>query len=340
MIARDIGIDLGTANVLVYVRRKGIVLREPSVVAVDRKSSRILAVGTDAQKMLGRTPGNIVAMRPMRGGVIAEYSVTKDMLRYFIGRICGRRPFFKPALVVCVPTSGTSVERRSVLEAAMEAGARRAILIDEPMAAAIGAGLPIQDPGGNMVVDIGGGTTDVAVISLGGMVVADSIRIAGNRMDECIIRHIKRDYNLMIGERSAEEIKIKIGSAYPMEQESDMEVRGRDLVAGLPKTVTVSSAEVREALREPVTAVVDRVKHVLEQTPPELASDIILRGITLTGGGAILRGLDTLISEETGIPTRLAEDPLSCVAIGTGAVLNEINRLPKSGLDYTINRDY
>ncbi|MCC7490778.1 MAG: rod shape-determining protein [Fimbriimonadaceae bacterium] len=333
MIARDLGIDLGTANVLVFVRRKGIVLREPSVVAFDRKTSKILAVGNEAQKMLGRTPGHIVAMRPMRGGVIAEYSVTKDMLRHLISRVCGWRPFFKPNLVVCVPTGGTSVERRSVWEAAMEAGAKRAILVDEPMAAAIGAGLPIQDPGGNMVVDIGGGTTDVAVISLGGMVVADSVRIAGNRMDECIIRHIKRDYNLMIGERSAEEIKIKVGSAYAGEAETEMEVRGRDLVVGLPKTVIISSAEIREALREPVTAIVDRVKHVLEQTPPELSSDIIERGITLTGGGACLRGLDRLIADETGIPTRVADDPLSCVAIGTGAVLNSNNM-------YTLDREY
>ncbi len=338
MFNRDLGIDLGTANVLVYVRRKGIVLREPSVVAVQRKTNRILAVGSEAQKMLGRTPGDIVAMRPMRGGVIADYSVTKDMLRYFISRICGRRPFLKPTLVVCVPTGGTSVERRSVLEAAYEAGARRAILIDEPLAAAIGAGLPIQDAGGNMVVDIGGGTTDVAVISLGSMVVADSVRIAGNRMDECITRHIKRDYNLMIGERSAEEIKIRVGSAYAREPENEIEVRGRDLVAGLPKTITVSSKEIREALREPVTAIVDRVKHVLEQTPPELASDIIERGITLTGGGAILRGLDTLIAEQTGIPTRIADDPLSCVATGTGMVLNELSNLTRKGVVSTLGR--
>ena len=340
MLARDLGIDLGTANVLVYVRRKGIVLREPSVVAVERRSKRILAVGSEAQKMLGRTPGNIVASRPMSGGVIADYTVTRNMLRYFVARICGKRPFFKPNMVLCVPCGGTSVERRSVLEAAMEAGARKAILIDEPMAAAIGAGLPIQNPGGNMVVDIGGGTTDVAVISLGGMVVADSIRVAGNRMDACIIRHIKRNYNLMIGERTAETIKIRVGSAYPMESETDLEIRGRDLVAGLPKTVTVSSDEVREALREPVTAIVDRVKHVLEQTPPELASDIIERGITLTGGGAILRGLDRLIAEETGIPTRVADDPLSCVAVGTGAVLDELPRLASSGYAYTLDRDY
>jgi rod shape-determining protein MreB len=258
----------------------------------------------------------------MRGGVIADYTVTKRMLAYFIQRICGRHPFFKPLLVICVPTSGTSVERRSVRDAAKEAGARDVVLIDEPMAAAIGAGLPILEPGGNMIVDIGGGTTDVAVISLGGIVVSDSIRVAGNRMDECIIKYIKRDFNLMIGERSAEDIKIRIGSAYPMEPEQSIEVRGRDLVAGLPKTIMVSSVDIREALREPVNAVIDRVKHVLEQTPPELASDIIERGITLTGGGAILRGLDRLIAEETGIPTRVADDPLSCVAIGTGKVLD------------------
>jgi len=321
MFARDLGIDLGTANVLVFVRRKGIVLREPSVVALHRRSGQIW-VGNEAQKMLGRTPGDIVASRPMRGGVIADYTITKKMLAYFIQRICGNWPFFKPTLVISVPTGGTSVERRSVKVAAKEAGAREAVLIDEPMAAAIGAGLPIQEPGGNMIVDVGGGTTDVAVISLGGIVVADSLRVAGNRMDECLIRHIKRDYNLMIGERTAEEIKIRIGSAWPMEPEHSMEVRGRDLVAGLPKTVMVTSVDVREALREPVNAIVDRVKHVLEQTPPELASDIIERGITLTGGGAILRGLDKLIAEETGIPTRVADDPLSCVAIGTGAVLN------------------
>jgi rod shape-determining protein MreB len=321
MIGKDLGIDLGTANVLVYQRRKGIVLREPSVVAVHRKNN-LIWVGAEAQKMLGRTPGEIVASRPMRGGVIADYTVTKKMLAYFIQKICGRRPFFKPLLVICVPTSGTGVERRSVRDAAREAGAKDAVLIDEPMAAAIGAGLPIAEPGGNMIVDIGGGTSDVAVISLNGIVVADSIRVAGNRMDECIIRYIKRDYNLMIGERSAEDIKIRIGSAYALDPEMNIEVRGRDLVAGLPKTIMVSSVDIREALREPVMAVVDRVKHVLEQTPPELASDIIERGITLTGGGAILRGLDRLIAEETGIPTRVADDPLSCVAKGTGAVLD------------------
>jgi len=321
MFARDLGIDLGTANVLVYVRRKGIVLREPSVVAVHRKKGQVW-VGSDAQKMLGRTPGEIIASRPMRGGVIADYTITTQMLRYFIQKTCGRRPFFKPLLVISVPIGGTGVEKRSVRAAAREAGARDAALVYEPMAAAIGAGLPISEPGGNMIVDIGGGTTDVAVISLNGIVVADSVRVAGSRMDECIIRHIKRDYNLMIGERSAEDIKVRIGSAYSMEPEMSIEVRGRDLVAGLPKTVMVSSVDVREALREPVNQIVDRVKHVLEQTPPELASDIIERGITLTGGGAMLRGLDRLIAEETGIPTRVADDPLSCVAIGTGVIVN------------------
>ncbi len=340
MIGRDLGIDLGTANVLVYVRKRGIVLREPSVVALQRRGNRIMAVGTEAQKMLGRTPGEIIACRPMRGGVIADYTVTRAMLRYFIQRICGRRPFVRPTIVACVPSGGTNVERRSVIDAAIEAGAKRAVLIDEPMAAAIGAGLPIHEPGGNMIVDIGGGTTDVAVISLSGMVVSDSIRIAGNRMDECIIRYIKRDFNLMIGERSAEELKIQVGSAYPIEPDTQIEVRGRDLVAGLPKTVVVSSAQIRDALSEPVMAIVDRVKHVLEQTPPELSADIIERGITLTGGGAILRGLDALIAEQTGIPTRVADDPLSSVAIGTGAVLEELPNLDRKGYVGSLGRDY
>ncbi|HIE51830.1 MAG TPA: rod shape-determining protein [Armatimonadetes bacterium] len=326
---RDLGIDLGTTNVLVYVRRKGIVLREPSVVAVERRSKKILAVGKEAEEMLGRTPGHIIATRPMRGGVIADYTITENMLRYFITRICGRRPFFRPCIVVCVPSGGTSVERRAVIEAAMRAGAKRAFLIDEPMAAAIGAGLPIMDPGGNMVVDVGGGTTDIAVISLGGIVIADSIRVAGNSMDEVIMRYIKREYNLMIGERTAEEIKIRIGSAYSMDPEMELEVRGRDLVAGLPKTITVSSVEIREALKEPVNTIVERIKRVLEQTPPELAADIIERGITLTGGAALLRGMDKLITAETQIPAQIAEDPLSCVAVGTGRALEEIEALSK-----------
>jgi rod shape-determining protein MreB len=335
-----LGIDLGTANVLVYLRRKGIVLREPSVVAVERKTKRILAVGDEAREMLGRTPGNIIATRPMRGGVIADYTVTEKMLAYFIQRICGRRLLFRPYIVVCVPSGGTSVEKRAVIEAAERAGAKKAFLIDEPMAAAIGAGLPIADPGGNMVIDIGGGTTDIAVISLGGIVIADSIRIAGNRIDEVITRYIKREYNLMIGERTAEEIKIRIGSAFPLTPEMDMEVRGRDLVAGLPKTVSVSSVEIREAIAEPVYAIVERVKWVLEHTPPELAADIIERGIMLTGGGAILRGLDQLIQSQTGITVHVAEDPLSCVAIGTGKALEEIPALGRAGSLSMLSQDY
>lgn len=330
-LGRDLGIDLGTANVLVYVRRKGIVLREPSVVAAERKTKEILAVGEEAREMLGRTPGNIIATRPMRGGVIAEYKVTENMLRYFIHRICGRKPLFKPYVVLCVPSGGTSVERRAVIEAAERAGAKKAFLIDEPMAAAIGAGLPIADPGGNMVIDIGGGTTDIAVISLGGIVISDSIRVAGNRMDEVIMRHIKKEYNLMIGERTAEEIKIRIGSAFKMNPEMDMEVRGRDLVGGLPKTIKVSSVEIREALSEPISTIVERVKGVLENTPPELAADIIERGIVLTGGGAILRGLDELLRTETGIPVHVAEDPMSCVALGTGRALESIGTMRKMG---------
>jgi rod shape-determining protein MreB len=339
-VARDLGIDLGTANVLVYVRRRGIVLREPSVVAVERKTKRILAVGEEAREMLGRTPGNIIATRPMRGGVIADYTVTENMLRYFIQRICGRRLIFRPYIVVCVPSGGTSVEKRAVIEAAERAGAKKAFLIDEPMAAAIGAGLPIADPGGNMVIDIGGGTTDIAVISLGGIVIADSIRIAGNRIDEVIARYIRREYNLMIGERTAEEIKIRVGSAFPLNPEMEMQVRGRDLVVGLPKTVTVSSVEIREAIAEPISAILERIKWVLEHTPPELAADIIERGIMLTGGGAILRGLDELIQSETGIPVHIAEDPLSCVAIGTGKALEEIPALGKAGALSMLSQDY
>ncbi len=321
MFGRDLGIDLGTANVMVYMRRRGIVLREPSVVAVHKRRG-LVWVGTEAENMLGRTPNEIIASRPMRGGVIADYSITVQMLRYFIRRTCGRNPLFRPLMVISVPIGRTGVEERSVSSAAREAGARDARIIEEPMAAAIGAGLPIAEAGGNMIVDIGGGTADVAVISLNGIVVADSVRVAGERMDECIIRHIKRDYNLMIGERSAEEIKLAIGSAYPLDPELSLEVRGRDLVAGLPKTVTVSSIDIREALREPVTQIVDRVKHVLEQTPPELASDIIERGITLTGGGALLRGIDNLIANETGIPVHIADDPMSCVANGTGQIVD------------------
>lgn len=328
----ELGVDLGTANILVYVRGKGIVLREPSVVAIASQSKKVLAVGEEARLMLGRTPGHIVAVRPMSDGVIADYTTTEKMLEYLFSKVAGRRKFFKPRVLVCVPSQVTSVEKRAVVQAALEAGAREAYTIEEPMAAAIGAGLPISTPGGNMVVDIGGGTTDIAVISLEGIVTSESLRVAGNRMDEVIIRHIKAVYSLMIGDRTAEEIKMKIGSAYPLEQELTLPVRGRDLVAGLPKTVEVTSVEIREALAEPVMAVVEKVKRVLEQTPPELAADIIERGIVLTGGGALLRGLDRLLSAATSIPVAIAEDPLSCVAIGTGRALEELPAIRESAI--------
>ncbi len=329
----EIGVDLGTANILVYVRGKGIVLREPSVVAIAKNQSRkVLAVGAQAQQMLGRTPGHIVAVRPLSDGVIADYSTTEKMLEYLFAKIVGRKRFFRPRVLICVPSAVTSVERRAVVQAAKEAGAGEAYTIEEPMAAAIGAGLPISSPGGNMVVDIGGGTTDLAVISMDGIVVSESLRVAGNRMDEVIIRHIKSVYSLMIGDRTAEEIKIQIGSAYPLERELTMAVRGRDLVAGMPKTIEVSSEEVRESLAEPVLAVVEKVKRVLEQTPPELASDIIERGIVLTGGGALLRGLDRLLSVATEIPVYVADDPLSCVAIGTGRALEEFRAIRESSI--------
>ncbi len=327
----ELGIDLGTANILVYMRGKGIVLREPSVVAVNSTTKRVLAVGEEARLMLGRTPGNIVATRPMSDGVIADYTTTKKMLEYVFDKVVGKKAIrFKPRVLVCVPSQVTSVERRAVIQAAREAGAAEARTIEEPMAAAIGAGLPISMPGGNMVVDIGGGTSDIAVISLDGIVTSESLRVAGNRMDEVIIRHVKSVYSLMIGDRTAEELKTKIGSAYPLEQEMAMQVRGRDLVAGLPKTVEVTSVEIREALAEPVLAIVEKVKRVLEQTPPELASDVIERGIVLTGGGALLRGLDRLLAVATGINVYVAEDPLSCVAIGTGRALEEWRAIRQS----------
>jgi len=317
------GIDLGTASVLVYVRGRGIVLSEPSVVAIDRNTDRILAVGEQARQMLGRTPANIVAIRPLRDGVIADYEVTEAMLKYFINRVYGRRwRIFRPYVMICVPAEVTSVEKRAVIEAALSAGAKRAHLIEEPMAAAIGAGINVDEPGGTMVVDVGGGTTDVAVISLGGIVVGESIRVAGNKMDEAIVRYIRKNYNLMIGERTAEDMKIQIGSAYPQEEPLSMNIRGRDLINGLPKTVAISCDEVREAIEEPLTSIVESVKTVLERTPPELAADIIDRGILLTGGGALLRGIDCLLSRATGIPVRIADDPVSCVAIGTGKAVS------------------
>jgi rod shape-determining protein MreB len=326
-----LGIDLGTANIVVYARGRGVVLREPSVVAIDKASKRVLAVGEEAREMLGRTPGTIVAIRPLRDGVIADYSVTRDMLAFLVRKACGNRArIFKPLVVVCIPSGATSVEQRAALDAARAAGARDAFPIEEPMAAAIGAGLPIASPGGNMVVDIGGGTTDIAVISLGGIVVSDSLRVGGNLLDEAIIRHIRRVYNLDIGERTAENIKIGIGSAWKTgEDEMEVEVRGRDIVSGLPMTVSVSSIEVRDALSENVSHIISSVKMILEKTPPELAADIIERGITLTGGGALLHGIDSLLQIETQIPVHIADDPISSVAIGTGKVLEEIETLQR-----------
>ncbi|MGE5532064.1 MAG: rod shape-determining protein [Bacteroidota bacterium] len=326
-----LGIDLGTANIVVYARGRGVVLREPSVVAIDKASKRVLAVGEEAREMLGRTPGTIVAIRPLRDGVIADYSVTRDMLAFLVRKACGSHArFFKPLVVVCIPSGATSVEQRAALDAARAAGARDAYPIEEPMAAAIGAGLPIASPGGNMVVDIGGGTTDIAVISLGGIVVSDSLRVGGNLLDEAIIRHIRRVYNLDIGERTAENIKISVGSAWKTDdEEMEVEVRGRDIVSGLPMTVSVSSIEVRDALSENVSHIVSSVKTILEKTPPELAADIIERGITLTGGGALLRGIDSLLQIETQIPVHIADDPMSSVAIGTGKVLEEIETLQR-----------
>jgi rod shape-determining protein MreB len=322
------GIDLGTANSLVFVKKRGVVLREPSVVAIERDSGQVLAVGDEAKQMIGRTPGNIVAIRPLKDGVIADFDTTQAMIRYFINKALKNRTFFvRPRVVIGVPSGVTPVEERAVREAAIQAGAREVYLIEEPMAAAIGAGLPVHEPTGNMIVDIGGGTTEVAVISLGGIVTSRSIRIAGDEMDEAIIQYIKRNYNLMIGERTAEDIKINIGSAYKPSALDEQEVRGRDLVTGLPKTVRVSALEIHQALSETVTTILDAIKATLERTPPELAADIMDRGIIMAGGGALLQGLDRLVSEETGMPVSLAEEPLSAVAQGTGKVLDNISVL-------------
>lgn len=326
----DIGVDLGTANVLVYIKGKGIVLREPSVVALDRDTNRVLAIGEEARRMLGRTPGNIIAIRPLREGVIADYDTTESMLRHFIQKVAGKSMFFKPRIMICIPSGVTTVEKRAVLEAAMQAGAAKTYLIEEPLAAALGAGLEIAEPCGSMVVDIGGGTTDVAVLSLGGIVISDSLRIGGDKFDEAIVRFVKKEYNILIGERTAEEIKIKVGSAYERGRNESIEIRGRDLVSGLPKTIRISSNETREALAEPVSLIVECVKAVLEKTPPELAADIVDRGIVMTGGGSLLEGLDRLISDETGIPAYLADDPLSCVALGAGKALDSLGKLQDS----------
>uniref|UniRef100_A0A7C5V0E4 Cell shape-determining protein MreB n=1 Tax=Caldicellulosiruptor owensensis TaxID=55205 RepID=A0A7C5V0E4_9FIRM len=326
----DIGIDLGTATVLVYVKGKGIVLREPSVVAIEQTRKQILAVGEEARRMIGRTPGNIVAVRPLRDGVISDYEVTEAMLKYFLGKVLGKRVFFKPRVVVCVPSGVTEVEKRAVLDATYEAGAKQTFLIEEPIAAAIGAGLDISRPVGCMVIDIGGGTTDIAVISLGGAVVSESIKVAGDKFDEAIIRYIRKKHSVAIGERTAEELKINIGCAYKKPKVEAMEVRGRSLLTGLPKTITVTSDELLLALEEPVSAIIEAVHRVLENTPPELAADITTTGIVMTGGGSLLWGLDKLISEKTGIPTRIADDPVSCVALGTGKALESLDVLEAS----------
>ncbi|MCC9310701.1 rod shape-determining protein [Kitasatospora sp. RB6PN24] len=328
-IGRDLAIDLGTANTLVYVRGKGIVLNEPSVVAVNTNTGGILAVGSEAKKMIGRTPGNIIAIRPLKDGVIADFEITQRMLRYFIQKIHRRRYLARPRVVVCVPSGITGVERRAVVEASHLAGARQVHIIEEPMAAAIGAGLPVHEATGNMVVDIGGGTTEVAVISLGGIVTAQSIRVAGDELDNAIVQHIKKEYSLLLGERSAEQIKMSIGSAHGAEDEKDehAEIRGRDLVSGLPKTVVISAAEVRAAIDEPVNSIIDAVKTTLDQCPPELAGDVMDRGVVLTGGGALLRGLDERLRRETGMPIHIAENPLDSVVLGSGRCVEEFEAL-------------
>jgi len=326
----DIGIDLGTANTLVYVRDRGIVLREPSVVAIQAGTTRVLAVGEEAKRMLGRTPGNIVAIRPLRHGVISDFEITEAMLRYFIRKVhSGRSGMVRPRVIISVPSGITEVEKRAVKESAAHAGAREVYLIEEPMAAAIGVGLPVHEPSGNMIVDMGGGTTEVAIISLAGIVHSRSVRVGGDEMDEAIIQYMKRVYNLMIGERTAEEIKMTIGSAHPLGEELSMEVKGRDLVAGLPKTITITSEEIREALQEPVSAIVEAIRITLERCPPELSADLVDRGIVLAGGTSLLRGIDKLIAEQTGLPVHRAEDPLSAVAEGTGVVLSELGLLRK-----------
>jgi rod shape-determining protein MreB len=328
LFSNDIGIDLGTANSLVYVRDRGIVLREPSVVAIEAGTNNVLAVGEEAKRMLGRTPGNIVAIRPMKDGVITDFEVTEAMLRYFIQKVHYRK-LIAPRVVVAVPSGITEVDRRAVKESATQAGARELYLKEQPMASAIGVGLPVHEPVGNMIIDIGGGTTEIAIISLAGIVFSKSLRVGGDEFDETIIAHMKRAYNLMIGERKAEEIKIRLGSAYPLEQELTMEVKGRDLNAGLPKTVTIRSEEIRESLQGPLSSILETIRLTLERCPPELSADLVDRGIVLAGGGSLLRGIDRLIADETGLPVNIADDPLSAVVTGTGRVLEEINFLKR-----------
>ena len=328
MFGQDIGIDLGTATVIAYVKGKGIVLREPSVVAVNNITGEVLAVGHEARRMLGRTPGNIVATRPLREGVISDYTVTEKMLKYFISKIGGRF-LFAPRIMICIPSQVTEVEKKAVIDAASNAGARKVYLIEEPIAAAIGAGIDISKPCGNMIVDIGGGTTDIAVISLGGSVVSSSIKVAGDKFDEYIVKYIKKRHNVMIGERTAEELKQQIGCVFPKIQDMEMEVRGRDLITGLPKTITIYSSEMMEALEEPAMLIIDAVHSVLERTPPELAADISDKGIYMTGGGCLIDGLDRLLQEKTGINVMIAEDAISCVAKGTGKALDNLDSMDR-----------
>jgi rod shape-determining protein MreB and related proteins len=327
IIGRDMAVDLGTANTLVYVRRRGVLLNEPSVVAMNAQSREILAVGTEAKRMIGRTPDNITAIRPLKDGVIADFEATEQMLRFFIQRVHRRRHFAKPRLVICVPSGITAVEQRAVKEAGYQAGARRVYIIEEPMAAAIGAGLPVHEATGNMVVDIGGGTTEVAVISLGGIVTSQSIRTAGDDLDAAIIGWMKKEYSLMLGERTAEEIKVALGSAFPLPDEPEAEIRGRDMISGLPRDVVVSSAEVRQAVEEPLHSIIDSVRTTLDKTPPELAGDIMDRGVVLTGGGALLRGLDERLRHETGMPVHVADSPLDSVVLGAGKCVEEFEAL-------------
>ena len=329
LFSNDLGIDLGTANTLVFARGQGIVLREPSVVAIHNDTKQVLAVGSEAKQMLGRTPGSIVAIRPMKDGVIANFEITEAMIKYFIQRVHNRKTLVRPRVIIAVPSGITQVEKRAVRDSAESAGSREVYLIEEPMAAAIGVGLPIQEPSGNMIVDIGGGTTEVAVISMSGIVYSKSVRVAGDEMDEAVLNYIKRKYNLLIGERTAEDIKIQIGSAYPLEKRKTMEVKGRDLVAGIPKTLLISDEEIREALAEPFSTIVEAVKTALERTPPELAADIVDKGIIIAGGGSMIPGLDQLLREETGLPITTAENPLNAVVLGTGKVLESIELLKK-----------
>lgn len=333
MFSSDLAVDLGTANTLIYVKGRGVVSSEPSVVAINSSTKEILAIGQEAKNMLGRTPANIIAVRPMKDGVIADYDTTEKMIRYFILKVHNRRALVRPRMVICIPSGVTQVEKRAVKDSAIQAGAREVYLIEEPMAAAIGAGLPIQEPSGNMVVDIGGGTTEVAVISLSGIVYANSVRVGGDEMDDNIVNYIKRQYNLLIGTATAEELKIKLGSAFPLENEIKTEIKGRDLVTGIPKTIEISDSEIREALKESITKIVDAVRIALEQTPPELSADIVDRGIVLTGGGALLKNLDKRLSHETGLPIIVSDDPLKAVVLGSGKVLDDVELLRKVAVE-------